>query len=485
MSDCIYLSLHQIRQQLLEKNIHVEEVIQICCSYNTNTEKKLHSFITLCTEQALEQAKNLDKTGPDPQKPLWGIPIAIKDNILTKDICTTAASNMLKTFIPTYDAHAVELLKKAGAIIIGKTNMDEFAMGSSTENSAFGPSYNPWNTMYIPGGSSGGSASSVSAYQCFAALGTDTGGSIRQPAALSGCIGLKPTYGRVSRRGVISYASSLDQVGPMTRTIEDAALLLSVLTQHDPLDTTSSQHQPPIQIDAIHKKHLKNIILGIPQSFITTDVHPDIAQAYEQTIQQAKELGAKLINISLPHALHHAVAAYYTIATAEASSNLARFDGIRYGYRSLDSNTLDTLYFKSRSEGFGKEVQQRILLGTHVLSSKNYENYYIKAAQLRRLIQQNFEAAFEQCHAILTPTSPVPAWPIGSTAHDPIIRYLKDIYTVSINLAGLPALTIPVGFTNNLPIGIQIIGKAFDETTILSIGHALHSQLDLLTKPKL
>lgn len=485
MQHPIYLSLTQVHQKLLSKEISAETVTQACLDRISQTEPKIHAFITVCAEQALEEARKLDASQPDPTRPLWGIPIAVKDNIITKAIPTTAASAMLKSFVPQYDAYIIKCLKAAGAIIIGKTNMDEFAMGSSTETSFFGPTYNPWNTKCVPGGSSGGSAASVAAFQCFASIGTDTGGSIRQPAALSGCVGLKPTYGRVSRYGIIAYGSSLDQAGPITRTVEDAALMLSVLAGHDPCDSTSSPQKNSGYCIQHHRQDLSGMRLGIPKEFMTEGIEPSVLTIYNETLNQAKELGAELIEVSLPHATHHAIAVYYIVAMAEASSNLARFDGVRYGHRTQHPQSLEELYIQSRTEGFGEEVQRRILLGTHVLSAGHYENYYQKAAQVRRLIQQDFFSALKQCHVLFMPTSPVTAWETGAITNDPVKMYLKDIFTVSVNLAGLPGMTIPVGLSKNLPVGMQLIGQPFDEQTILSIGHVLHTHLAPKIQPNI
>lgn len=486
MTNYTHLSLAQIHKKLISRELRAVDVIQTCLDRIYSIEPSVHAFITICSEKALEAADKLDKTSPDPTKPLWGVPIAVKDNIMTKNVLTTAASHMLETFIPTYDAHIIEQLKNAGAIIIGKTNLDEFAMGSSTETSAFGPTYNPWNIKYVPGGSSGGSAVSVAAFQCFSSIGTDTGGSVRQPAALSGCIGLKPTYGRISRYGVIAYGSSLDQVGTFTRTVEDAAIMLSVLAKHDPRDATCSTKPQDNYCDGLHQQNLSNIRLGIPKEFMTEGIDEPVFKIYQQALTVAKELGATLVEISLPNATHHAVAAYYIIATAEAASNLARFDGVRYGHRSHNANTIEELYIHSRSEGFGEEVQRRILLGTHVLSAGHYENYYHKAAQVRRLIQQDFLSALKQCDALLTPTSPVTAWEIGSLINDPVKMYLKDIFTASVNLAGLPGLSIPIGLaTNGLPVGMQLIGQAFNEASLFSIAHPLHTSLGPKSQPNI
>lgn len=471
-------SLTAVREALLRKEVSAEEVTQACLERIRATEPTLHTLITL-REEALDEARALDAAGPDASRPLWGIPMTVKDAIAVKGTRTTAGSRMLENFVPFYDAFVVERLKSAGAIILGKNNMDEFAMGSSTENSAYGPTRNPWNTTCIPGGSSGGSAASVAACQCYASLGTDTGGSIRQPASLCGCVGLKPTYGRVSRYGVIAYGSSLDQVGPLARTVEDTALLFSVLSGHDPRDSTSAP-EPSIQWeqlkDVLSRMNLQGIRLGVPQEFMSEGLDASVAAVCRATLDRAQAAGATLVPVSLPHATRHAIAAYYIVAMAEASSNLSRFDGIRYGHRTTAAEDIDALYTCSRTESFGTEVQRRILLGTYVLSAGYYDAYYRKAAQVRRLIRQDYLTALNQCNALLTPVSPVTAWKLGSIIDDPLKMYLMDIYTVSLNLAGLPGLAIPVGLADGMPVGMQLIGRDFDESTLLSLGNVLTGQ---------
>lgn len=471
-------SLIAVREALLRKEVSAEEVTQACLERIRATEPTLHTLITL-REEAVDEARALDAAGPDASRPLWGIPMTVKDAIAVKGTRTTAGSRMLENFVPFYDAFVVERLKSAGAIILGKNNMDEFAMGSSTENSAYGPTRNPWNTTCIPGGSSGGSAASVAACQCYASLGTDTGGSIRQPASLCGCVGLKPTYGRVSRYGVIAYGSSLDQVGPLARTVEDTALLFSVLSGHDPRDSTSAP-EPSIQWeqlkDVLSRMNLQGIRLGVPQEFMSEGLDASVAAVCRATLDRAQAAGATLVPVSLPHATRHAIAAYYIVAMAEASSNLSRFDGIRYGHRTTAAEDIDALYTCSRTEGFGSEVQRRILLGTYVLSAGYYDAYYRKAAQVRRLIRQDYLTALNQCNALLTPVSPVTAWKLGSIIDDPLKMYLMDIYTVSLNLAGLPGLAIPVGLADGMPVGMQLIGRDFDESTLLSLGNVLTGQ---------
>lgn len=472
------LSLTALRDALAKGAISAESAVQACLDRINATEGRVQALLARNDEAALEQARQLDRQGPDPKRPLWGVPVTVKDALCTKGLTTTSASRILENFVPPYDACVVERLREAGAILLAKNNMDEFAMGSSTEHSAFHPTFNPWDTSKVPGGSSGGSAASVAAGQCFASLGTDTGGSIRQPAALCGCVGLKPSYGRVSRYGVLAYGSSLEQVGPLARSVEDVAQMLQVIAGHDPRDSTSSTQAVPDYCAALHRPSakpdlpLKGLRLGVPREFMNVSLHSEVATAYAKTQAQAQSLGAELVEVSLPHT-EHSIATYYVIATAEAGSNLARFDGVRYGRRAQNCVELDELYTRSRTEGFGEEVQRRILLGAFVLSAGYYDAYYRKAAQVRRLIRQDFDTALANCHALLSPVSPLPAWPSRSVT-DPLQLYLMDIFTLSLNLAGLPGLSIPVAHTQDgLPIGAQLMGKAFDEATLLHIGHHL------------
>jgi aspartyl-tRNA(Asn)/glutamyl-tRNA(Gln) amidotransferase subunit A len=405
------------------------------------------------------------------QKPLLGIPIAIKDVLAVKNQPLNCASKILGKFISPYDATVVAKLKAAGAIVFGRLNMDEFAMGSSTENSAFGVTKNPWDTTRIPGGSSGGSAAAVAADECIASLGTDTGGSIRQPAALCGCVGLKPTYGRISRYGLVAFASSLDQIGPFTKNISDAATLLGVLSGVDPRDSTSVP-QPVPNYAAALDGNIKGLKLGLPKEYMIGGLDPEVKAAVDAAVKKFQEMGAEIMEISLPHT-DYAVATYYIIATAEASANLARFDGIRYGLR-VDGNDPAELYSKTRGAGFGAEVKRRIILGTYVLSSGYYDAYYLRAQKVRTLIRNDFLKAFEKVDAIVTPTTPTAAFKIGEKSADPLQMYLSDIFTISCNLAGIPGLSLPCGFTKNpkLPIGLQLLGKPFGEETLLKIAGA-------------
>jgi aspartyl-tRNA(Asn)/glutamyl-tRNA(Gln) amidotransferase subunit A len=400
----------------------------------------------------------------------------VKDNFLTRGIRTTCASKFLENFIPPYDCTTVKKLRAGGAIIIGKTNLDEFAMGSSAENSAFFATRNPWDTDRVPGGSSGGSAAALAADQCIAALGTDTGGSIRQPAAFCGVVGLKPTYGRVSRYGIIAFASSMDQVGPMTKDVRDCALMIESIASYDPADSTSANRPVP-QYSASLTGDVKGLRIGIPKEYFVSGIQPDVEQAVRTAVRQLERNGAAIKEISLPHT-DYAVAVYYIIATAEASSNLARYDGMRYGHRARAKDLTET-YMLSRAEGFGPEVKRRIMLGTYALSAGYYDAYYLKAQRVRTLIKRDFDEAFKSCDAIIAPTAPTTAFKIGEKTQDPLQMYLSDIYTISVNLAGLPALSLPCGFdSEGLPIGMQIIGKHFDESTILAIAYAYEQSTD-------
>ncbi len=474
MDELLTKSIAEIRPLLRDRKVSAEELTRASLDRIAETEGSLGALITVSAESALESARRLDAEGFDESRPLWGIPVTVKDALSTKGIATTAGSRILSGYVPPFDAFAVAGLKQAGAIILGKNNMDEFAMGSSCENSAWKKTVNPWDAEHVPGGSSGGSAASVAACQCFASLGTDTGGSIRQPASFCGCVGLKPTYGRVSRFGVIAYASSLDQVGPFARTAEDAASVLAAIAGHDPRDSTSSPEPSGVYLEK--RGDLKGLTIGLPREFYESEgMDPAVTAVCRDAIREAERLGAKTVPVSMPH-LPYSIASYYIIATAEASSNLARFDGIRYGRRSADPKDIDEMYTRSRTEGFGPEVQRRILLGTFVLSSGYYDAYYRKAAQVRRLIRADYESALKECDCMLAPVSPVPAWKIGGVT-DPLQMYRLDIFTLSLNLAGLPGLSVPVGSANGLPVGMQIMGRAFDEKTLLSAGHALTNAL--------
>ncbi|SDB30257.1 aspartyl/glutamyl-tRNA(Asn/Gln) amidotransferase subunit A [Desulfonatronum thiosulfatophilum] len=490
MSEFHLHSMAAIRRQLAAGEVRVEDVVRSCLDRMDALEPSIRAFVTRADEQALNQAREMDRVGPGADspatKPLWGVPLVIKDVLTTRGIRTTCGSKMLDNFTPCFDAEAVTRLRDAGAVILGKVNMDEFAMGSSTENSAYNTTANPWKLDAVPGGSSGGSAAAVAARMGFAALGTDTGGSIRQPAAFCGVVGLKPSYGRVSRYGLVAYASSLDQIGPMTLSVEDAALLLRVIAGHDPKDSTSADRPVPDYPALLAERaDLAGLRIGMPEEFWGEDgLEPDVAEGCRQATALAEELGATCVPISLPHT-PYAVAAYYVVATAEASSNLARFDGVRYGFRDKDAQDLIEMYRNSRSKGFGEEVQRRIMLGTYVLSSGYYDAYYKKAAQVRRLIQQDFLAAFERCDVICGPVTPTTAFGMGEKTSDPLQMYLTDIFTISLNLAGLPGLSLPVGLgkRSGLPVGMQIFGPAFREDLLLQVGHVLERRLPRLPLP--
>lgn len=476
-----HLTLTEARALLASNDLTAEALTAACLARMDATEPRVGALLARRDADALEEARALDKMrAGDPvpaDKPLWGVPVTVKDALCLTGLPATAGSRMLENFVPPYDAFAVDRLKRAGAIILAKTNMDEFAMGSTTEHSAFHPTRNPWDRTRVPGGSSGGSAASVAACQCFASLGSDTGGSIRQPASLCGCVGLKPTYGRVSRYGLLAYGSSLDQIGPLTRSVEDAALVLQVIAGHDKRDSTSSPVPvPDYTAAASGRRDLTGVRLGLPREFLEHEtLAPGVAAACRKAMDAARELGATLVDVSLPHT-EYSIAAYYILATAEAGSNLARYDGVRYGYRAADAGDLDDLYTRSRTEGFGEEVQRRVLLGAFVLSAGYYDAYYRKAAQVRRLIRQDYDAALTRCDALLAPISPTTAWNVGGVT-DPLQMYRMDIFTLSLNLAGLPGLALPVGLADGLPVGMQLMGRPFDEAGLLAMGRPLVSAL--------
>ena len=441
-------------------------------------EPRVKAFRALLDEPALRDAERVDRERAEgrPAGPLAGVPIAIKDVLCVRGAPATCGSRILESHVPIYDATCVARLRGAGAVILGKTNMDEFAMGSSTENSAFEKTANPWALDRVPGGSSGGSAAAVAAREVPASLGTDTGGSIRQPAALCGVPGMKPTYGRVSRYGLVAFASSLDQVGPFGRTVEDLARVLQVIAGHDPADSTSARVDVPDYLAGL-RRGASGLRIGVPAEYFKGGMDPEVDASVRSALRLAEGLGARLQEISLPHT-EYAIPTYYIIATAEASSNLARYDGVRYGHRAQGARQLGPMYVRTRTEGFGAEVKRRIMLGTYVLSSGYYDAYYLKGQRVRTLIRRDFERAFETVDAILTPTTPTPAFRFGDKTDDPLAMYLSDIYTVTINLAGLPGISIPCGLTRErLPIGLQIIGRRFDEETVLRLASALEGEL--------
>ena len=480
------LTLQEASDRLRRGEISSRELTDAVYERIAATDETVHAYLILARDAAMEQARQADERlkRNDALTPLLGIPIAVKDNFLSRGLRTTCASKILRDFIPPYDATAVAKLRAAGAVIVGKTNLDEFAMGSSAENSAFFPTRNPWNPQRIPGGSSGGSAAAVAADQCIAALGTDTGGSIRQPAAFCGVVGLKPTYGRVSRYGIIAFASSMDQVGPLTKDVRDASLLLQAIAGHDPADSTSAARAVP-DFSAALSGDVKELRIGVPKEYFVSAMQPEVDQKVRQAIRELENHGAIVKEISLPYT-EYAVAVYYIVATAEASSNLARYDGMRFGHRA-DARDLAETYRVSRDEGFGAEVKRRIMLGTYALSAGYYDAYYLKAQRVRTLIKKDFDEAFQHCDAILTPTAPTTAFKIGEKIDNPLQMYLSDIYTISVNLAGLPALSLPCGFDNDgMPIGLQIIGKRFDEPTILRVAYQFEQATEWhKKKPKL
>lgn len=486
MTDLASLTVSEMREGLQAKQFSCVEITNACLQ-KAEMLQSLNCFIEHTAPQALAQAETIDgliKEGKSA--PLLGIPVGIKDVICTKGVRTTAGSKILQNFVPPYDATVVRRLVTAGTVSIGKLNMDEFAMGSSNENSAFGPVRNPWNTDCVPGGSSGGSAAAVAAGICPITLGTDTGGSIRQPASFCGIVGLKPTYGRVSRYGVIAYASSLDQVGAFARNVRDCALATQAICGADPNDATSVDQAAP-NFEAVLGRSIKGLRVGIPKEYFIAGLDREVKDSIDKALKVLEGLGATVVEISLPHT-ELAVAVYYILAPAEASSNLARYDGIRYGHRAQGDLDLKSLYARSRSEGFGREVQRRILVGTYVLSSGYYDAFYLKAQKVRSLIAQDFSNAFaQQCDVIAAPTAPTLPFKIGEKVNDPLTMYLEDIFTVPVNLAGLPGMSIPCGFSaSGLPIGLQLIGKQWDEATLFQVASAYEAETSWhLSTPKL
>jgi aspartyl-tRNA(Asn)/glutamyl-tRNA(Gln) amidotransferase subunit A len=468
------LSLCELQKKFTAGEVTATEIVRAYFLRIGQVEPKVKAYVSQTKEAALAQASALDERlkGWRKTKPMTGMPLAIKDNLCTEGVRTTCSSRMLQQFIPPYDATVIAKLRDQDYILLGKANLDEFAMGSSTEHSAFGPSRNPWNLQHVPGGSSGGAAAAVAADECVAALGSDTGGSIRQPAAFCGVVGLKPTYGRVSRYGLVAFASSLDQVGPITKDVPDAALLLGAIAGHDPLDSTSADLPVPDYMKALKKKDLKKLNVGVPVEYFADGLDPEVESSVRAAIDELKSLGGTIKEIHLPRT-DAAVAVYYVIATAEASSNLARYDGVKFGLRAKETKDLLDLYMKTRQEGFGPEVKRRIMLGTYALSAGYYDAYYGKAQAVRTLICEDFRAAFKEVDLIVTPVTPTPAFKLGEKSEDPLQMYLSDIYTISVNLAGLPAIAVPCGFSKaGLPIGVQLIGRPFEEETLLRAAHA-------------
>ncbi|MEJ2672120.1 MAG: Asp-tRNA(Asn)/Glu-tRNA(Gln) amidotransferase subunit GatA [Deltaproteobacteria bacterium] len=478
MGEPIYsLSISQLAPLLAAGEVSPPEVTEALLARIQERDRELNTYITVdeagaraMAEEAAARLKNGTAT------PLTGIPLALKDVMVTRGLRTTCGSRILGNFIPPYDAFVCARLRQSGAVFLGKVNMDEFAMGSSTENSAFGPTLNPWNRDYIPGGSSGGSAAAVAADLCSASLASDTGGSIRLPASLCGVVGLKPTYGRVSRYGLVAYASSLDQIGPLTKEVRDAALLLQAVAGHDPKDSTSVAEPVPDYLEKLGQE-IKGIKIGVPQEFFGEGLDPEVEAAVKAALKTLNGLGAEIIEVSLPHT-EYAVATYYVLAVAEASSNLARYDGVKYGFRAEGGN-LQEMYAQTRAQGFGAEVRRRIMLGTYTLSAGYYEAYYQKASQVRALMRRDFEAAFERCQLIATPVSPTPAFRLGEKIDDPLTMYLVDIFTLSANLGGIPGISVPCGFSSGgLPIGLQLLGPVFGEAELLQVAHAFEQATD-------
>jgi aspartyl-tRNA(Asn)/glutamyl-tRNA(Gln) amidotransferase subunit A len=466
------LTIHELQKLIKNGDVSSTQITRSVFSRIDEVEERVHSYIRLMKDEALTAAARADEDIKSGNiHPLTGIPVALKDIVCTKGIPTTCGSNILHNFVPPYNATVVEKLSAAGAVFVGKTNMDEFAMGSSTETSFFGPTRNPWDLERIPGGSSGGSATSVAADECIASIGSDTGGSIRQPAALCGVVGMKPTYGRVSRFGLIAFASSLDQIGPFTKDVEDCAIMMNVLAGYDPRESTSVMTEVPDYGQFIGRD-ISGWKVGIPKEYFVEGIDPEVSASINRAIDVVKKCGGKCIDISLPHT-QYSVAVYYIIAPAEASSNLARYDGVKYGFRATGVRDLMEMYRKTRMEGFGEEVKRRIMIGTYALSAGYYDAYYGKASQVRALIRRDFDEAFRECDIILTPTTPTPAFKIGEKTDDPLQMYLSDIFTISTNLAGIPGISVPCGFTAaGLPIGVQFLAGHFEEGKLLQIASA-------------
>jgi aspartyl-tRNA(Asn)/glutamyl-tRNA(Gln) amidotransferase subunit A len=477
------LTIEEAQRLLKSKDISSVELTRAVLGRISAVEGKVDAFITVAEQTALEQAKDADqRIASGDGELLTGIPLAIKDVICTRGIPTTCGSKILENFNSPYDATVIQKLRKAGAVIVGKLNMDEFAMGSSTENSGFKITCNPWDLTRVPGGSSGGSAAAVAADMCLGALGSDTGGSIRQPASYCSTVGLKPTYGRVSRYGLVAFASSLDQIGPLSKNVEDCAILLQTIAGYDSADSTSVPQDVPDYTAAL-QKGLKGVRVGIPKEYSTNaGMDPEVSSTVDNAVKVIADMGAEKIEVSLPHT-EYAVAAYYVIAPSEASSNLARYDGVKYGARDKDQDELIQMYRRTRSQGLGLEVQRRIIIGTYCLSAGYYDAYYGKASQVRTLIMEDFNRAFETCDVLLCPVAPTPAFKIGEKTDDPLTMYLMDIFTISANLAGIPGMSVPCGFSNaGLPIGLQLMGKHFNEEMLLKVAYNFQQATDFHKK---
>ena len=481
--DLYRMTIHQLHDLLVKRETTSKEITEAFYRRIRGIDDQIKAYLILTEEAALRQAERVDRkiSAGEEIGDLAGIPLGLKDILCTKGVRTTCGSRILEGYVPFYDATVVQKLKEKEAVFLGKLNMDEFAMGSSTENSAYQITHNPWDLSRIPGGSSGGSAASVAAHECAAALGTDTGGSIRQPASCCGVVGLKPTYGRVSRYGLVAFASSLDQVGPFAKDVEDCAIMMNAISGYDPRDSTSVYLEVPDYKQSL-RIDVKGLRIGIPNEYFIEGMDPDVEKAITGAIDHFKRLGAEVQRISLPHT-EYAVAVYYIICTAEASSNLARYDGVKYGHRSREFKDLMELYTLSRAEGFGPEVKRRIILGTYVLSAGYYDAYYRKASQVRTLMKTDFDEAFQKVDVVLTPTAPTPAFRIGEKVEDPLQMYLSDVFTIPVNLAGIPAITIPCGFSSEgLPIGLQIMGKHFDEGKLLRVAYTFEQNTDFHLK---
>jgi len=477
------LTIHEAHNLLKSREISSQELTKSVIDRVESVEPRVGAYITVAGETAMAQAERADKAIAGGNiTPLTGIPLAIKDLICTEDLRTTCASKILENFVPVYDAFVIKKLKKAGAVIVGKANMDEFAMGSSTEHSGIKLTHNPWDLSYIPGGSSGGSAAAVAADMCLGSLGSDTGGSIRQPASCCGVVGMKPTYGRVSRFGLVAFASSLDQIGPLTKDVTDCAVLLNAISGYDAGDSTSVPMDVP-DYTTFLEKGLKRVKIGIPKEYnALLGLDAEVSEAVKSAVMTIEGLGAECVEVSLPHT-EYAVAAYYVIAPSEASSNLARYDGVKYGLRDKDKNDLIEMYRSTRSMGFGSEVKRRIIIGTYCLSAGYYDAYYRKASQVRTLIIEDFKKAFESCDVLLSPVAPTPAFKAGERTEDPLKMYLSDIFTLSANLAGIPGMSVPCGFSSQgLPIGLQIMGEHFNEEKIIKVAYNFEQATDFHNK---
>jgi len=482
MRDLFRLTAHEARDLLSKREASARELTQAVLDRIEAVDGKVRAYLTVSAEEALHQAGAADeRIARGEAGPLTGVPIAIKDNMCTRGLRTTCGSKMLESFVPPYDAHVIERLREAGAVIVGKTNMDEFAMGSSVEHSAFFPTHNPWAPDRVPGGSSGGSAAAVAADETVLALGSDTGGSVRQPASLCGVVGMKPTYGRVSRYGLVAFGSSLDQIGPLTKDVRDCALLMNAICGHDARDATSAPVETPDFTGAL-SGDVRGLRIGVANEYLPDDVDPAVRAVAEAAIARLESLGATIVRgISLP-STKYALACYYIIAPSEASANLARYDGVRYGYSYQDGASMWENLEKTREHGFGDEVKRRIMLGTYALSAGYYDAYYLKALKVRTLIRQEFDAAFERCDVLFGLVSPTPAFPIGAKVDDPFAMYLNDVFTLPINIAGVPGVSVPAGFVEGLPVGIQLIGRPFDEMALLRAAHAFEQATDWHTQ---